>query len=175
MSLKQCPFYALAGKSGEKFNYLVVDEFMYESLAHNTPIGSWDRAIPKCWWCLARNIPLAAMTRRPCVLLLLYMMLWSLVVNSNRQLSLLLLDMAVYMRLFFNTWRWNIIFKLVWTILLWLTLLIPASQHYIWWYNILIVTPLNTLSIVAAKLCLSSLLWQNSLVCISTISYPRLW
>lgn len=89
ISLNPWPFYTFSSRLGDKFSWLVIDEFIIDSLAHNTPIYSWGSALPKCCWCLARNVHVATVLGCPCALLS-WTMLQSLDVNSNRRLSLLL-------------------------------------------------------------------------------------
>lgn len=87
ISLNPCPFYKLAGISGDKLSWHFIIKSIEDSLANNTPIGSCGRASPKCWWCLARNIPVAAILGWPYVLLL-WTMLWSVFNYFNLRLPL---------------------------------------------------------------------------------------
>ena len=94
ISLNACPCCAMAGRSGDRFNCLVVVEFIVVLFAHRTPNCSCCIAVPSvlCFW--ARNVPVAAVSGWPCGMFVVSGC--SLMVRSFSVLLLLLVTAAAY-------------------------------------------------------------------------------
>ena len=94
ISLKACPCCAMAGRCGERFNCLVVVEFIVVLFAHRTPNCSWWIVVPSVLCFLARNVPVAAVSGWPCGMLLVIGC--SFAVRLISLLLLLLVTAAAY-------------------------------------------------------------------------------
>ena len=64
--LNICPFCALSGRSGNRLSCLVVVDVIVVLFVKSTPICSCGTFVPKYLCSLARNMPVAAVSGRPC-------------------------------------------------------------------------------------------------------------